>query len=58
MFIEICLLTVVSVLSAAFAARQHAVRHPSTARHRRDRYSVAAIRARVERENQLRPACS
>lgn len=49
MLLEIWLLTTFSILAVALTAGLRG-RRPSTARHSRDRYSVAAIRARIERE--------
>lgn len=50
MYLEICLFTALFACAIALALRPHRP-SPSTARHSRDRYSVAAIRTRIETEN-------
>lgn len=50
MHLELWLMAMLSGC-ALVALRAHRSPRPSVARHSRDRYSVAAIRARIESEN-------
>lgn len=56
MYLEICLITALLVAIAHIALpRLRASLTPPPARHRRDRYSVEAIRTRIEHETCVQP---